>query len=1224
MTRLIAAMTVLILASATAVQAEITYVDATPNGEGVNVTVQGATPTEDAPANFMLDEEDSGSSPAESDTDGIWGERNRTAMNGGNVLVARGVTDGTDDGNGILWTSTPTLTAGTYNVYLFFWINSNGNGIWDISAAIGELNSFDGLTDYTKNNATNISGAALFDGYDLPTTLKKADGAQHLFAVKLGQVVLSSDGEITVSTAGRLQTTSDNRTWFDGIGYQKVETCADLAVVTIQKPVAPGAATVTVTGVSPEAESVNVYLDPATLIGSAAGSPPNTPANLTVTLSRPAAFNEVLLSRQVVGGIEQCGAAPTTRVVVPRITYVDAVPNTTGSDGNTTVDGVLVDLVALPDDPTGNVATGGDVGGPGDDGLWYLRPRPMTNAKTVWEAPEVVSPLVTTLSLAAGTYQLYGLFWNNASNDGAWDVAFRVGSGNPLVFGKGNATLSTPDGSEFTNVPPVSTRDATQWMLIAPLGEYEITGPIEIRIDSPQQGVSDDPRTWYDGIGYELVSPASPLPVSDGFGDGDRNNDGLRDDPDGSGSGLLDDPADVGLQWWRVFRTGSENQIVRVAHDLVAPDGLGDDNALQVSVTGNQAYQVASLPPTLLANAGESIRLTAQVRFTSMTDYRDTLRFGLLNQGVTSVTLDQLTPAIIEDDCSYFATVATGAVGAAARIAANSSGGADGSIFGLDENIVTENPFSRMINDNLPHSLSLTVIHAFGDSALIDYSIDGSTALRGHDPSFPVFYFNGVGFGSVPSPGISYHLDDVLIESGVATTCQAIPSVTVESIIPSDATDVVVNGIVPQAERVNVYLDGNLIGSATGSPPGTPATLTVPITASPPLSGLVTARQVVNGVESCWTASGVQVNNCAAVGAVSIQGALVGDTTVTVVGIDATATTVNVYANGTTLIGTAPTEEGAASVIVTVSPLRHDARISATQIIRRVESCMPTGVQVISGRITYVDAVPNTTGTDGNTTLDGVLADLIVLPDDPTGNVTTAGVADDNLWNWRSIATNGDRIWETDTSGTVNENTGLLKTTLSLAAGSYDLYGIFWNNSPSSVLNDGVWDIGFRVGETGAFSVFTKANTFLASDVATHEFADSSPPVVTRQGTQPAQVLLIAPLGRFEITGPIDIYVDASGTTSASDDERTWYDGIGYVAACPSPFADTDGDRDVDQQDFGVFQLCYTGSSFSGVLPFECGCLDHVPDGKIDLVDLAAFVDCVSGPAIAADPSCGD
>nr|MBP7936606.1 hypothetical protein [Phycisphaerae bacterium] len=435
---------------------------------------------------------------------------------------------------------------------------------------------------------------------------------------------------------------------------------------------------------------------------------------------------------------------------------------------------------------------------------------------------------------------------------------------------------------------------------------------------------------------------------------------------------------------------------------------------------------------------------------------------------------------------------------------------------------------------------------------------------------------------------------------------------------------VVVNGIVSEAEQVNVYLDGSLIGLASGSPHGTPATLTVPISASPPLSGLVTAGQVVNGVESCWPAPSVQVNNCAAVGAVSIQGALVlGDTTVTVVGIDAAATTVNVYANGTALIGTAPTE-GATSVIVTVSPLPRDARISATQVIRRVESCMPTGVEVINGRITYVDAVPNTTGTDGNTTLDGALVDLIVLPDDPSGNVTTAGVADDNLWNWRSIATNGGRIWETDTSGTVNESTALLKTTLSLPAGTYDLYGIFWNNSPSSTLNNGVWDIGFRVGETGPFSVFTRSNAWFASDVGTHEFVDSTPPVVTRQGTQPAQVLLIAPLGRFETAGPIDVYVDASGTTSASDDERTWYDGIGYVAACPSPFADTDGDRDVDQKDFGVFQLCYTGSSFSGALPFECGCLDHVPDGKIDLVDLAAFVNCVSGPAVAADPSCGD
>lgn len=84
------------------------------------------------------------------------------------------------------------------------------------------------------------------------------------------------------------------------------------------------------------------------------------------------------------------------------------------------------------------------------------------------------------------------------------------------------------------------------------------------------------------------------------------------------------------------------------------------------------------------------------------------------------------------------------------------------------------------------------------------------------------------------------------------------------------------------------------------------------------------------------------------------------------------------------------------------------------------------------------------------------------------------------------------------------------------------------------------------------------------------------------------------------------------------------------VAAPPPslhvPFADYDGDGDVDQVDFGAFQKCLTGPG--GGVPEGCDYFDRpapgMPggDGDIDSTDFDAFAACLSGPEIPADPGC--
>ena len=84
------------------------------------------------------------------------------------------------------------------------------------------------------------------------------------------------------------------------------------------------------------------------------------------------------------------------------------------------------------------------------------------------------------------------------------------------------------------------------------------------------------------------------------------------------------------------------------------------------------------------------------------------------------------------------------------------------------------------------------------------------------------------------------------------------------------------------------------------------------------------------------------------------------------------------------------------------------------------------------------------------------------------------------------------------------------------------------------------------------------------------------------------------------------------------------------VAAPPSPvhvpFADFDGDSDVDLGDFGVLQRCLTGPG--GGIPSGCEAFDRpeagfpAGDSDIDASDVDKFLACFSGPDIPASASC--
>jgi len=106
---------------------------------------------------------------------------------------------------------------------------------------------------------------------------------------------------------------------------------------------------------------------------------------------------------------------------------------------------------------------------------------------------------------------------------------------------------------------------------------------------------------------------------------------------------------------------------------------------------------------------------------------------------------------------------------------------------------------------------------------------------------------------------------------------------------------------------------------------------------------------------------------------------------------------------------------------------------------------------------------------------------------------------------------------------------------------------------------------------------------------------------------------------------PVAPVIVTSGRRPQLRATATYSDGTGSliitgVSFAPRVLTDFDGDGDVDQSDFGVFQACASGPAMPA--PDDCDQADLDSDGDVDQSDFGVFQRCLSGPDVPADAGC--
>jgi acetyl esterase/lipase len=116
------------------------------------------------------------------------------------------------------------LADGTYNIWAFYWdqvVDDNQN--WVLSAGLnsGSLGTYSSPGEPAVGGATTagVANAASLT-FSNPVAVVGGGGLRNLFGINLGQVDVAGGAAVSVHIGNNLTNGSNNRAWFDGVGYE--------------------------------------------------------------------------------------------------------------------------------------------------------------------------------------------------------------------------------------------------------------------------------------------------------------------------------------------------------------------------------------------------------------------------------------------------------------------------------------------------------------------------------------------------------------------------------------------------------------------------------------------------------------------------------------------------------------------------------------------------------------------------------------------------------------------------------------------------------------------------------------------------------------------------------------------------------------------------------------------------------------------------------------------
>lgn len=145
------------------------------------------------------------------DADGLWSIRTRDGVNGVGVLASNSV----ENAEPRLATTFTLPEPGLYTIYGYFWNNAGGTGNWDAEFKPGTVRP---AVLHDRTNATNLG---LTTNHFIDPAVAVNDGTgQVMFEAMLGTWNTAFEGlTVTIYIDDPATGLSDERTWYDGVGY---------------------------------------------------------------------------------------------------------------------------------------------------------------------------------------------------------------------------------------------------------------------------------------------------------------------------------------------------------------------------------------------------------------------------------------------------------------------------------------------------------------------------------------------------------------------------------------------------------------------------------------------------------------------------------------------------------------------------------------------------------------------------------------------------------------------------------------------------------------------------------------------------------------------------------------------------------------------------------------------------------------------------------------------